>query len=95
MYIFLCPLRCLWPLFIQCKTAASALNSSNVGPFTLISMQLFRVSFHNSVLPVFFIIFMWLNPVSTRAVLIEWVSMISNSGNIFFMVVDCWTKRSL
>ena len=74
---------------------SSALKASSDGPLTLTSNKLFRFVLPSSVLVESLMLFMWLNNLSTMAVLIEIVSMISTRGKKWTMLAGGQTRRSL
>ena len=93
----LCPLTCRVPVQIsnQCRMDSSALKASSDGPLTFTFNKLFKFLLPSSVLVESLILFMWLNNLSTMAVLIEIVSIISTRGKKWTMLAGGRTRRSL
>ena len=68
--------RFLWPFSNQCKIAVAGEKSLIEGPFNLISIKLFMVPLPSNVRVELLTMFIWLNPLSTTAVLMDIVSII-------------------
>ena len=82
VHSFVCPFIRRFPLALsnQWIMAPSALKLDSEGPLIFISNRSFMELFPRDVRLALFTMFMWLNPLSTIAVLIESVIMISRRG---------------